>query len=431
MRKSTIFGVACWVLAGSLALWAQGQGGGNQGSSGNTGNNTGGGGRNQGGQQGGQGQQTGTLGTGNQQNNPFGTNQDPFASQMRPLYLNGRVVTSDGLAPAEPVVIQRVCTGNTYPEGYSDSKGRFSFQVGGDLSMLTTDASVSGSRVSGPGAMMSGGSYTNDGIRQVGLGRYDLSQCVLRAELSGYRSDDVHLGMYSTMGKNDVGVIVLHRLDGLVGNVVSALTLQAPKSAQKAYQSGLREMMKKKPNYKKAAAQFDKAVKQFPRFAAAWSAMGDAKIGLEDESGAKLAYAESVKHDPKYLKPYEPLIRIAVDQSDWQGMESLGSAYLELNPNSENVRFLTAVAALNTGKYDKAEEMVLAMRVGSSANVHPQSYQIMGMIHEQRAEFEKAAEQYRAFVEVTAEPESRNVGAVQRKLHEWEMLGVIEKSQSP
>lgn len=425
MRKSSFLFLAACLLSVPVALWAQGQGGG--GNRGTTGGQSGTGGQ-RGGTQGGQTQQQGNYGNTNRQNDPFGMqNQDRFANQARPLYLNGRVVTSDGLPPAEPVVIQRVCTGTTYPEGYTDTKGRFSFQVGGDLSMLTTDASVSGSRV-GPGGMMSGGPYTNDGIRQIGLGRFDLSACTLRAELSGYRSDDIQLGMYSTMGKNDVGMIVLHRLDGLVGDVVSALTLQAPKGAQRAHQAGLRELMKKKPNYKKAVGQFDKAVKQYPQFAAAWAAMGDARMGMADEAGAKAAYAESLKHDPKYLKPYEPLIRIAAEQSDWQGLESLGSAYLELNPRAARVRFMTAIAALNSGQYDKAEEMVVAMRVGEGSGAHPQSYQIMGRIHEMRAEFDKAAEQYRAYVQSTTEPESPNVGQVRRKLHEWEMLGVIQKA---
>ena len=412
-----------------MALWAQGQAGG-AGSRGGTGGQGGAGGQQretQGGQ--GQTQSQGNYGNTNRRNDPFGMqNQDRFSNQMRPLYLNGRVVTSDGLPPAEPVVVKRVCQGNSYPEGYTDAKGRFSFQVGGDLAMLTTDASVSGSGV-GPGAMMGGGAYTNDGIRQIGLGRYDLSACTLRAELSGYRSADVQLGMYSTMGKNDVGIIVLNRLDGVVGNVVSALTLQAPKNAQKAYQTGLRELRKKSPNFKKAVGQFDKAVKQYPEFAAAWAAMGDARMGMQDLAGAKDAYSESVKHDPEYLKPYEPLIRIAAGQSDWQGMHSLGSAYLELSPNSNQVRFLTAIAALNSGEFDKAEEMVMAMRVGESTSLPPQSYQIMGRIHEQRAEFEKAAEQYRAFVQVTADSDSQNIGQVRRKLHEWEMLGVIQKAK--
>ncbi len=427
MQSSRISRLIAALLVATVVAWGQGQGGGNTsgGSTGGTGNRT------DGQQGGGQQQQQGTFGNNTgQRNDPFGQQQqDPFANQMRPLYLHGRVVTDDGLAPTEPVVVQRVCTGNTYPEGYTDTKGRFSFQVGGDISMLTTDASVSGTRL-GSGAGLGGGVYTNDGVRQIGLGRYDLSACVLRAELSGYRSDDVQLGMYSTMGNNDVGVIVLHRLEGLLGDIVSALTLRAPKNAMKAYQNGLREMRKKKPNYQKGVAQFEKAVRSYPQFSAAWAAMGDAKLAMKDNGGAKEAFSNAVEHDPKYLKPYEPLIRMAVEQSDWNSLESLGTAYLELNPGSGSVRFYTAVAALNAGHADKAEEMVLGMRRGDGEKQFPQSYQIMGMIHEQRAEFEKAADQYRAFVNITGPDQSANVQEVKRKLHEWEMLGVIQKASA-
>ena len=418
--------LAC-VLMGTVAAWAQGQGGGGGGGGGSSRDTSGGAGATQGTSGGGnQGQSQGTFGNQNQRNDPFGQNQNPFGvQQQRPLYLHGKVVTNDGLPPQEPVVVQRVCMGNTFPEGYTDTKGRFSFQVGGDIAMLTTDASVSGAGLSG--GIGPGGTYTTEGIRQVGPGRFDLSACALRAELSGYRSDDLQLGMYSVMGNNDVGVITLYRLDGLVGNVVSALTLQAPKNAQKAYQNGLREMRKKKPNYKKSVTQLEKAVSAYPQFAAAWAAMGDAKLGMNDQAGAREAFTKAVDADPDYLKPYEPLIRMAVEEQDWTGMETLGNAYLKLNPNSGNVRFLTAVAALNTGQHERAEEMVLAMRANDSGQRFPQSYQIMGLIHEQRAEFDKAADQYRTFVKISNEPESPNVQQIERKLHEWEMLGVIPK----
>ena len=436
MRRTRWTVLVAGSLMGAVALWAQGQGGGggqSGGDSGDSGGSGGSGGTTRGsggttGQNQSQSQSQGSYGNTGRQNDPFGQSQDPFgARQNRPLYLNGRVVTADGQPPMEPVVVQRVCPEGNFPEGYTDSKGRFSFQVGGDISMLTTDASVSGF---GVGPIGPGGTYTTAGIRQVGPGRFDLSSCVLRAELSGYRSEDVQLGMYSSMGSNDVGMIVLRRLDGLVGNVVSALTLQAPKGAQRAYQSGLREMRKKKPNFKKGVTQFEKAVREFPRFAAAWAAMGDAKLGLKDTAGAREAFSKAVEADPDYLKPYEPLIRMAVEQSAWADMESLGDAYLKLNPKATNVQFLTAVAALNTGKHERAEQMVQAMRAGESSERYPQSYQIMGMIHEQRAEFSKAAHQYRTFVEVSAEPQSPNVEQVKRKLHEWEMLGVIESKSA-
>lgn len=427
MRVPRLIPVITLALAAAVALSGQAQRGGNTG-----GGNTGGG--NSGNTAGGRGdtgqtQNQGGLNNNTRRNDPFGGQQnDPFGAQARPLYLNGRVLTNDGLPPSEPVVVQRVCVGNTFPEGYTDSKGRFSFRVGGDATLLTRDASVSGAGIS-QGSLMSGGAYTAVGVRPVGMGRFDLSACVLRAELSGYRSDDLQLGMYSVMENNDVGTIVLHRIEGLLGDVVSALTLKAPKAAQKAYQSGLREMRKKKPNYKKAITQYTKAVGQYDEFAAAWAAMGDAKLALEDAAGAKEAYSRAVDADPKYLKPYEPLIKMAVDQSDWAGLETWGSAYLDLNPNAGNVRFLTAVAALNAGKPEKAEEMVLAMQASEDSKRYPQSYQIMGMIHEQRAEFEKAAGQYRSFIGATNEPESQNVQSVMRKLHEWQMLGVIQASE--
>ena len=417
--------VTCFVAL-SVMAWGQGQDRGGSGSSTGTGGQSGSssGGRTSG-TQGNQNQNQGTFGN-NRQTDPFGNrNQDPFANQARPLYLSGKVLTTDGTPPSEPVTIKRVCTGSTYPEGYTDSKGRFSFQVGGDMSMLTTDASVAGSGI-GPGTMM-GGSYTREGIRQLGMGRYDLGACVLRAELTGYRSQDIQLGVYSVMGKNDVGVIVVERLDGIVGDTVSVLTLQAPKAAQKAYQSGLREMRKSKPNLTKAVNQFQKAVGQYPQFAAAWAAMGDAKVRLNDRQGAIDAFSESVKQDPNYMKPYEPMIEIATQMQNWTLLESLGTKYLELNPNATNVRFVTAIAALNSGQHDKAEEMVMALRVGEGANRYPQGYQIMALIHEQRAEFEKAADQYRAFIRVGDEG-STSVQQAKRKLHEWEMLGVIPKA---
>ena len=429
MRIAALARWSACILVAAVALWGQGQGqGGGSGSSSSGSGQSSGGSRGSGNQSGQQSQ--GTLNNpGNQRNDPFGSRQnDPFANQIRPLYLTGKVVTDEGLPPSEPVVIKRFCNGNGYPEDYTDSKGRFSFQVGGDLSMMTTDASVAGNRM---GSGLMGGTATAPCVRQLGIARYDLTSSSLRAELPGYQSDDVQLGIYSAMGNNDVGIIVLHRLDGLRGDVVSALTLQAPKPALRAYENGLREMRKAKPNLKKALGQFDKAVSGYPQFAAAWAAMGDAKLRANDQQGAWDALQKAVEHDPKYLKPYEPLIQLATQRQDWKSLDNLGSRYLEINPNATSIRFLTAVAALNTGREEKAEEMVLAIQARDDAAKYPQTNQIMGMIHEKRADFEKAAGFYRSFVSTSAEPESQNVQAVQRKLHEWQMLGVISKQPAP
>ena len=83
-----------------------------------------------------------------------------------------------------------------------------------------------------------------------------------------------------------------------------------------------------------------------------------------------------------------------------------------------------AVAAINNGKPDKAEEMVIDMRVGGLTEKFPQSHQIMGLIHSQRGDFEKAAVEYRAYLEKA--PGANGSDEVKKQLNEWEVLGVIE-----
>ena len=69
--------------------------------------------------------------------NQQGTMQD----LQRPIFLNGKVLVEDGTPPPESVLIERVCNGVARPQGYTDSKGRFSFQLGQD-NMMFADASV-------------------------------------------------------------------------------------------------------------------------------------------------------------------------------------------------------------------------------------------------------------------------------------------------
>lgn len=416
--KCKFSGFLALLLMSTMSLSAQGRGetsGGNS-SGGNSSGSTAGNSTSSG--------RTGTQS--NTTNDPFsqGQQNNPFASQARPLFLSGQVLTDDGQPPTESVVIQRICNGEVRPEGYSDQKGRFSFQLGGDPTLAMGDASVGGNQLGGGPAFGQSSFGSSSGIRQTGLGRYDLTACELRAVLPGYVSDPIRLGMRSAMDNPDVGVIVLRRMAGVVGNIVSATTLAAPRKADKAYQNGLKEMRKKKPNYKKGATQFQNAVSAYPQFAAAWAALGDAKMAMQDKAGAKEAFSKSLEADPKYLKPFNPLLQMALQQKDWVAVEDLGVRYLELNPNEMQLQLYMAIAALNNGNPEKAEEAVLAIRASDSKDNFPQIHQVMGLIHSQRGEFEEAASEYRAYL--AKQPNGNNFVQIKKQLNEWEVLGVIE-----
>src|ERR1700736_5410468 len=62
----------------------------------------------------------------------------------RSMFLSGKVVLSDAGVPPEPIVIERVCNGTARREAYTDSKGRFSFEVGNNATMVMQDATTSG-----------------------------------------------------------------------------------------------------------------------------------------------------------------------------------------------------------------------------------------------------------------------------------------------
>ncbi len=57
---------------------------------------------------------------------PANSNTNPVS---RPIYLSGKVVLQDGTPPPELVKIERVCGGSPRAQGYTDAKGRFQFQV--------------------------------------------------------------------------------------------------------------------------------------------------------------------------------------------------------------------------------------------------------------------------------------------------------------
>ena len=98
---------------------------------------------------GGIGQGTSTQ-PGNTGRNPFPQGQDPNQRQQMPemqrsIFLSGKVMLDDGTPPPEPVTIERVCNGNPRPEGYTDTKGRFSFELGRNSAMMADASTNSGS----------------------------------------------------------------------------------------------------------------------------------------------------------------------------------------------------------------------------------------------------------------------------------------------
>jgi tetratricopeptide (TPR) repeat protein len=307
--------------------------------------------------------------------------QNRFPEMQRPIFLSGKVVLEDGTPPPESAVIERVCNGVTRPEGYTDSKGRFSFQpdasFGGDPSF---GGSGSGGRTGSMGGFGSG----------TGISERDLAGCEIRASLAGYRSDVLPLAGRRALDNPDVGRIVLYRFGNVEGTTISATSMAAPKDAKKAYDKGLES--KKKEKWADARKQFEIAVKAYPRYASAWFELGLAAERMEDMDTARNAYAQSLESDDRFVKPYLQLAAMSAKAQNWKELADTTARVLRLDPyNYPGIYYFDSVAQFNLRHVEEAEKSARQAVKLDKQNLFPGANHILGLILATKGELVDAA----------------------------------------
>ena len=356
---------------------------------------------------------------GQQQRPQFpGQQRDQFPEMQRLFFFSGKVLLDDGTPPPDQVVIERVCNGIARPEAYTDSKGRFQFQLGQNTAMMA-DASVGadsgfgneapGSRGMGMGGPMMGG--------RGGISERDLIGCELRASLAGFRSDIVSLAGRRALDNPDVGTIVLHRLAKVDGFTFSATTAYAPKDAKKAFDKGREQAKKKK--FPDAEKELNKAVTAYPKFAAAWYELGLVYHQQNKVEDARKAYSESINADAKFVSPYAPLARLAAVEKKWEEAADLTGKLIRLNPYfSADAYFVSAVANLNLNRTDIAEEHTREAAKMDKEHRNPRINHLLAVILQNKQDYAGAAASMRDYLKYA--PKAQDADAIREQLGELE-----------
>jgi tetratricopeptide (TPR) repeat protein len=351
------------------------------------------------------------------QTNP-NQNQLPYPGTQRPIFLSGKVVLSDGTPPPQSVVIERVCNGTVRPEGNTDSKGRFSFQLGQNA-MAMMDASVSGpdsARGMGAGNLSNPSAGTS-------VPR-DLFNCEIRASLPGFRSDVVSLATRRSLDNPDVGTIVLHRLGNVEGLTISATSLAAPKDAKKAYDKGHELLGKSKLD--DAQKHLEKAVEEYPKYAIAWYDLGRVHERQNDPEGARKAYGEALAADSKFISPYEGLANIAARERKWQETADITDRMIRLNPvDFPNAYLLNAIAKLNLKQIDEAEKSATSLLAMDTGHRIPKAEHVMGVILAQKQDYSGAAQHIKKFIDLAGP--GADVETAKQQLQELEKTLAADK----
>jgi tetratricopeptide (TPR) repeat protein len=324
---------------------------------------------------------------------PDRTNQPQFPDTTpRPLFLSGSVRLTDGTVPPDTVLIERVCNGRVFPEGYTDTKGNFSFQVGAQQGLVFADASVGNDLPSD----IFGSTVTSP---QGGVSARDLTGCEIRGNLAGFLSSNIILTFRQALDDPDIGVIRLRRIANVEGFTFSATTAAAPKDARNAYEKGLGNAKKQK--WADAEKDFLKSVQVYPRYAIAWYQLG--RIYQEEKKfdDAARAQNEAIKIDPKFISPYSQLAFLDAMQNKWDDVVAHSSQAMKLNPDfSPDVYFYSAVAYYNLHQIDLAKDHARRAANLDTAHRNPRINHLLGVILAQTQEYSEAAENLKIYLKL-------------------------------
>lgn len=208
-------------------------------------------------------------------------------------------------------------------------------------------------------------------------------------------------------------------------SVVSVTSLAAPKKARAAFDKAMREIDKSDSADLDKARQFlEKAVAEYPEYAAAWTKLGQVKADTGDPDGAIVALEKSVELDERFLLPYDALVWLYMAKRDWDHATELAEFVLEINPAYAKMRWYLAGCAYESGRDDEAIPLFREIQSDAeAAKQFPQTHLFLGLIYARRGQLAKAAADYKLYLEFV--PNAQDAEAIKKQLNEWQQLGVI------
>jgi tetratricopeptide (TPR) repeat protein len=350
----------------------------------------------------------GTRGGTPSPNNQPTPNASP--SSKGPVFISGVVALDDGSVLPPNVALVSVCGIATRIEGYANSKGYFSLDLSSRNDGVLQDASTSGFGTVGapPGNFGDTSSINN---------RPSLLGCELKAQVAGYQSQRVDLGMRRALDNPDVGTILLHRIAATEGKTVSATTLAAPKGARKSLQKGLD--LEKKRKIAEAQASLQEAVDAYPRFAEGWFELGRLQAVQGQFDAARESFDHAIQSDSGYVPPYIEISKLELRAQNWQELADITDKAVRLDPfGFPQEFFFNAVANYNLHRVDAAEQSARRAERLDTRHQIPQVSHLLGTILADRHDFAAAAAEMRDYLKFA--PQATDAAAVRSQLDELE-----------
>jgi len=234
-------------------------------------------------------------------------------------------------------------------------------------------------------------------------------KCAVTIWLKGYRKASVTL--------HDGAVIVLQPIGDPEGSTVSVTALHVPKEAAKAYDKGLGAMSDGK--FSSAQKQFERAVALYPDYVQAWSQLCEVLEQQSQPKEAAEACEQALRADPKYIRPYLQLIRLAVGGKRMEDAVAIGERAMQLNPvEFPGIYYYDAVANYELKHADLAEKGVRRAIELDKGRDYPAAEALMGKVLADRGDSSGAMDHFNKYVQLA--PKADDVPAIRQRMAELE-----------
>lgn len=279
----------------------------------------------------------------------------------------------------------------------------------------------------------------------MGIPRHELENCDLRVSASGFRSRDVTLlGLDTSGGSVDVGVILVQRGRKIEGTTLSAAPYQAPKDARKAYERGLQA--ERDGKLADARKYFEAAVQLHPSFVNAWFQLGTVLQKENEKDAARKAYTQATTLNGRFLPPYLYLASMAFEGGNWLEVLKLTGHLLDLDPlnqadipgytvdldplNYAEAYFYNSFANYKLNRIAEAEKSALKAERMDLRTHFPQLHLLLAEIFARKKNYDRAIAELQIYLALA--PQAKDAPEQRERLAKLEELnGPASTTEKP
>jgi tetratricopeptide (TPR) repeat protein len=226
------------------------------------------------------------------------------------------------------------------------------------------------------------------------------------------------------MDDPEVGTIVLHRLANVKGSTISLTTAAAPKPALKNYEKGIQ--LAQKGKFEEAEKHLLQATELYPKFAAAWFALGQTQQRASRTAEAQKSYEAAIEADHKFVSPYDQLALMAAQQGKWEEAAKYSKSAIDLNPvEFPSAFWYNAISNYNLKNSNDALRSAQALVKLDSRHRYPEAESMLAQLAVEKGDYTEAATHLRSYLQLA--PNAKNAEALKTQLLKIEEASAAKK----